>query len=463
MGVTRSALPWLLLPLAACGGPDVLEGPDAGAATDAGPPPCAVTLTAPDPARVRVGGSATLAIGGAGWSELQSSAPEGWRVERGERALTVTVGYALGAGEVRVNAACPEGSVTATATLEVAPARFTAVRRWAPGQDGPLAREYFSMWLDPSAPGRLWVYGGFHYVPRQFTPAHDVWSLALASETWTQHPDGPADALPGGTLALGPDGVGYRYGGLNVGQLTNTNSQTPFKLLTVTTSERGATFEAAPVGPRPRSGDYQASFFFHPGTGRFYSACGVSEAAGVHCELASYDPRTARWSAEVVAGDAPPGRNGHFWAYDPATDRLIIFAGEGAPSTAECAQCRHDTWALDLSVAPPRWTRLAEDGGALGAFGRRNGAFALDTVQHRLLVWGGTPDGATTAPGLFALDLTEGQERWFEVPVEGDAPARTSGAMVFDPASNQALMGFGNGDRGVHADLWRLELGAPGR
>ena len=113
-----------------------------------------------------------------------------------------------------------------------------------------------------------------------------------------------------------------------------------------------------------------------------------------------------------MQGDLPPGRNGHFWAYDDVEDRLIVFGGEGWPGSATCTACRHDTWALEMGRSPPEWVRLAEDGGALGDLGRRNGSFVLDPVNRRLLVWGGTPDGRTTFPGLFAFDLRRGHEGW---------------------------------------------------
>ncbi len=104
--------------------------------------------------------------------------------------------------------------------------------------------------------------------------------------------------------------------------------------------------------------------------------------------------------------------------------------------------------------------KLAEDGGALGAIGRRNGTFALDPLHHRLLVWGGTSDGRVTREGLLAFDLDRGHEGWSEVPTEGDAPARSSGGMVFDGQRQRMLVGFGNGAR-VYTDLWSLELGTP--
>ena len=59
--------------------------------------------------------------------------------------------------------------------------------------------------------------------------------------------------------------------------------------------------------------------------------------------------------------------------------------------------------------------------------GRRNGAFALDPLGHRLLVWGGTADGATAFPGLYALDLDRGREAWHRVTTEGAPTVRAAG------------------------------------
>jgi hypothetical protein len=156
---------------------------------------------------------------------------------------------------------------------------------------------------------------------------------------------------------------------------------------------------------------------------------------------------------EPADTDAPAGRNGQFFVHDVETERLIIFGGD-AGGTASC-ECVNDTWALELSEDPPRWVKLATEGAPIG---RRNGAYVLDPVGHRMFIWGGTPDGMNTAPGLWVLDLDRGYESWKEVPLGGSPPERTSGRAVYDAPRQRLLMGFGNGDGGIYADLRAVNL-----
>lgn len=450
----RALLPGLLL---ACGGAEDL--PDAGGAPPpdgGGPPPC--TLEA-SPARLdlRVGGGGALALSGEGWADVVFEAPAHVEAIRDEAGLAVRAGYMVGEAELRVVADCGTRTASVAVPVDVAPLEIVPATTWTP-VDGPVAREYFSMWVDPLDADRLWLASGFHYRPRQFTPGRDVWSLDLTSGAWTGHDDTPQDVLPGASVAVHPDGYVLRYGGLNLDQVPDP-SQVPFRLHTVETSTAGLRFTDVDPAGAPSHGDYQPSFFFHPPTGLFYAACGVNEDEGAHCDLSIFDPRERAWASWPTQGEAPEGRNGHFWAYDPVTDRLVVFAGEGWPGSAGCDRCQQDTWALEMSESPPRWVRLLEDGGPLGQIGRRNGAFTLDPVNHRLLVWGGTPDGRNSFPGLFALDLRRGEEAWHEVPLIGEAPARASGGAVFDAARSRVLLGFGNGNEGIHADLWSIEVG----
>lgn len=443
----------------ACG---TAEGPapalDAGLELDAGPR-CNLAFAEDAPRALGVGSHAQIRLLTEGVGDIQVQIPEGWRGQLNEAGLDLVVDYTVQTATISVSAQCSFGpDVQAELPLSVEPLRFSLAAQWTAGDDGPEAREYFSMWLDPDDADRLWVFGGFHYRPRQFTPAQDVWSMDLNAHTWTQHASGPVDAMPGAGLAVSPDGYVLRYGGLNFNQIPNA-SQTPFQLLKAYTSSTGLQFEALQPSQAPTGGDYQPAFFYHPPSGAFYGVCGANDF-GARCDLVRYNPTSDAWDNVLAEGPEPPSRNGHFWAYDASTDRLIIFAGEGSPASSGCDLCRDDTWALEMSETPPRWVKLADDGGALGAIGRRNGTFALDPVHHRLLVWGGTSDGRVTREGLLALDLDRGHERWTEVPTQGDAPARSSGAMVFDPQRQRMLVGFGNGAR-IYTDLWSLDLGAP--
>ena len=147
----------------------------------------------------------------------------------------------------------------------------------------------------------------------------------------------------------------------------------------------------------------------------------------------------------------PPGRYGFHYAYDEESDRIFVVGGQVGPDNLAIAG---DAWALELSESPPRWVRLNEDDDAVR---RRNGAFVLDPIGRRLILWGGTDDGATSKPGLSILRIDPGQERWDHVEMPAEIPARTSGLAIYDAANQRAIMGFGNSEA-VYTDLYALSL-----
>lgn len=444
-------------PLEDAGFPDA--GPNDSGVADLGPSDtgraenCELNIEVPT---LAVGATTVVTLSGNfEAAQIVGAVPEGWRAAFiNPRDLELKAPYVTGpaSSPLMIDYTCGDFVEPREVTLSARALEFAPLASWTPGATGPLAREYFSMWIDPVAPDRLWLFGGFHYVPRQFTTGHDVWSLDLVAEAWTAHPDGPQRGLPGAGVARLPDGRVYRYGGLNFNAIPNERD-TPFVLHRIDTSTAGLTFTEPPL-QGPSYGDYHPSFFHHPRTQKLYAVCGLNDQVGAHCDVSAYDPEAETFTTVAVTGPAPIGRNGHFWAYDERTDRLIIFSGEGYPGTNNCRNCQQDTWALELGATPFRWVQLTASGAPVG---RRNGAYVLDPLHHRLFVWGGTPDGRTSAPGLWALDLTPGQEAWHEVPTTGDARVRTSGAAVYDGARRRLLFGFGNNPSPL-ADLWALPL-----
>lgn len=362
-------------------------------------------------------------------------------------ALRVTLPYGATSARVVLAYDCAGATKLADVDFTVSPLQWSRAAEWT-GHEGPSAREYFSMWLDGE---RLRVHGGFVYVPRQFTPDSALWELDVAAKTWREAPQsGAVPSVAGGRLVPSPDGRSALYfGGVDVVAM-----ETPYQLKRLDLATGAWTDAPAASGGR---GEYQPSFFFDAKRGRYLSVCGVNDGVGYHCdvrELALTETGGA-WRTLVTEGTVPGARNGHAWAYDEIDDRLILFGGDRQGSTLG------DTWALELSGATPTWRLLVEASPA--AAPRRNMAWALDAANHRLLIWGGTGDGATAVPGVQALDLTAGLEQWFEVDAVGADPAvvprpRASGAAVYDASKQRLLMGFGNSLEGQYADLWELAL-----
>jgi hypothetical protein len=313
------------------------------------------------------------------------------------------------------------------------------------------------MWIDESNPDRMLAWGGFHYQPQQFTAASEFWEYDLAAESWLQLSPVDAPLRPGGGLALVGDQEAVYFGGLQ-------NNTTPFSVERIAYAGDSPVFttiagSGGGFGGVGSVGDYQPSLFYDAPRGRLVTACGVNQTWGYHCRLRSIDAATGEMTELATTGVGPIGRNGHFWVHDPETERLIVFSGDGGERDDDDSgcDCKDDTWALELAEEPMRWVQLAA--AEPPPQGRRNGAYILDAAGHRMLVWGGTPDGQSTAAGLYALDLDRGEERWSLVqPVGESPPVRTSGHAVYDAARQRMVVGFGNGADGVHTDLSTLSL-----
>jgi len=129
-----------------------------------------------------------------------------------------------------------------------------------------------------------------------------------------------------------------------------------------------------------------------------------------------------------------------------------VFSGQDGADNLDIAT---DTWALELGEEPARWVRLFESDEH--AIARRNSAFAYDSTHHRLFVWGGTPDGVDSVPGIQVLHLDRGHEEWLSFDTPDTMPSRTSGAGVFDATTNSIYWGFGNDDA-IYTDLHRMRL-----
>lgn len=326
-----------------------------------------------------------------------------------------------------------------------APVEFSNLATWS-GDDGPTGREYFAMWQDRSQASRLWLYGGFVYYPQQFTPNAELWSFDLTTAVWT--PYGVLDnapLLPGARVAPASSANQYLFLG------GTSDGDTPRSLRSLDVGTQIPTWTSASFsGAAPES--YTGAWIRDERRNRWLSLCGASASIGINCAVKAYS-ETEGWSALPVdeATTAPP-RFGFAYAYDELNDRVVVFAGQVGMENLDIGA---DTWALELGQEPARWVQLFESDEHATA--RRNAAFAYDSIQHRLFVWGGTPDGADSIPGMQVLHLDRGHEEWLSFATPTEMPSRTSGAGVYDATTNSIYWGFGNDDS-VYTDLWRMQL-----
>lgn len=464
----RLAIVSFLLVLAACGAEapgdpdagaaperDAGAQPDAGATADAGPMPCA--LKDPGPISISEGSRLQLdleTVPSGGTITIRQRPADTTVVLEGAQ-LRVRAAYAPQGGSASIDLDLRCGATTATAAIHytLRPIRWRSLPAWS-GAEGPDAREHPGLFIDPNQADHLYLYGGFGFVPRQFSPRYDLWRYDLTTDRWTRTPTTGA-GRPGlaHRIAVDPGRKHvYAYGGA---ESTGAARASVVRIATATT----------PVGLSPigATGPAQSAvlhgFVFDAGNDRFLRLCGSTDL-GADCAVASFTPEDGTdngvWAAVPTDGDLPDGRYGHAFAYDAENQRAIVWSGARDPDGISAVNPAEDAWALRLGTSPPSWVKLAPSGPPPP--GRRNFAFAFDPEGLRLFIWGGTPDARTTSPGLWALSLDPGAEAWTRLDRPDEPVIRSSNVGIYDAKRRRILMGFGNTMSGRYADLHALEL-----
>ncbi|HEY1957543.1 MAG TPA: kelch repeat-containing protein [Polyangiaceae bacterium] len=313
---------------------------------------------------------------------------------------------------------------------------------------GPQAREHGTFLID-EASRTVFLIGGSGYAP-QGTALDEFWKLDLDAQTWTQvTPTGdvpPALAsaravrMPGTTTA-------YMFGGYTGDGSTDTG-----ELYRVAYGGGALAFtkltQVSPPPPRELHG-----FGYDPTSQNFVvfggNRGGVGPLADTWIMQLSGD--TANWTK--LSGPAPTPRYGFFYGTDEVAGRFIVFSGAQSAKSQDPINAAQDTWALDLRADPSSWTRVLDGTEPNHAPGRRNGCFVVDPRGPSLYVFGGTSDGMTTQPGLFALDMRPGHEGFSQIARTGEPPLRSSDFGFYDAKTGAVSCGFGNSSGGIYTDV----------
>jgi hypothetical protein len=151
---------------------------------------------------------------------------------------------------------------------------------------------------------------------------------------------------------------------------------------------------------------------------------------------------TATWTQLNVTGALPPGRVGAGGAYDPNTNRLIIFGGSGDGSCP--CPLLNDVWVLTnangTAAAAPTWIRLTPTGGPPVV--RANFVFSYHPTSNQAIVHGGFNPSLGALSDTWVLNNTNGvggSPAWQQVVVSGSSPQRVSGIGAYDPNSNRLI------------------------
>ena len=241
-------------------------------------------------------------------------------------------------------------------------------------------------WGYDPARNRLLVFGGYgrHYPESPYYEyLNDVWELNLdSSPVWNEiFPSGtpPTGRLAGAAVfdVLHQRFVGF---GGTAGLPTDTWQ------LDLRDEPAWSTVETFGVEPL---GSYGMTSIFDPARNRMLIFGGslTDEYYGTHNDTWELDlkPEIPVWRELNPSGPLPLARRSLTSLFDPRRNRMVIFGGwDGTPSETAFL---NDTWALSLSTEDGEWTQLSPDG--LLPEVRDVMAAAYDPQSDRMVVFGG--------------------------------------------------------------------------
>jgi hypothetical protein len=108
---------------------------------------------------------------------------------------------------------------------------------------------------------------------------------------------------------------------------------------------------------------------------------------------------TSVWTQLAPSGTLPAARFGHSAVIDPASNRMIVFAGNGF----------NDIWVLSEANGvggTPSWTPLSPSGGPPSA--RQFPTAVYTAASNRMTVFAGSPDGGTGLNDVWVLSDANG-------------------------------------------------------
>jgi len=178
---------------------------------------------------------------------------------------------------------------------------------------------------------------------------------------------------------------------------------------------------------------------------------------------ASFAAASSAWTL-LIGTDAIAARYGHSAAYDAGSNSMIVFGGQ----TANTPDNQNDVMLLSHANGlggTPQWTTLIPNGAAGSPPARHYQSAVYDSVNKRMIVFGGCGGGCLPALNdvwvLENADGTTGIPAWTQLSPFGTPPAPRVGlAAVYDPGTNSMIIfggqngsGFGGG---TYPDTWVL-------
>jgi N-acetylneuraminic acid mutarotase len=240
----------------------------------------------------------------------------------------------------------------------------------APSGGSPPPRQQYAMVYDPDT-DKVILFGGGRGQPL----FNETWSYDPAKNTWTHlHPEG--DVPPncqGPAMVYDPVSKNIiRFGGMTfTGDENETWAYDPAK-----NTWRNLHPSVSPPGQR-----ILPSMVYDPVGRKMVMWGGLMGAAEAGADFAAdtwaYDPAANTWTKVASAG--PPWRWGQCMAYDPGRKQVVMFGGSSTGSYPA------EVWTYDPADA--KWTQFNTTG--IAPQGRWFSSWAYDPVSERLIMFGG--------------------------------------------------------------------------
>ena len=166
---------------------------------------------------------------------------------------------------------------------------------------------------------------------------------------------------------------------------------------------------------------------------------------------------TPAWSQLAATGTLPPVREGHTAIYDSKSNTMVVFGG------TDClGNYYNDLWILsnaDGSTGTPAWTQATPLG--TSPSGRTQSTAVYDSVNNIMTVFGGATANKTAFNDVWTLSNANGltgTPTWTQLLPFGSKPVARSGQSAFyDSANNRMVIHGGmTGGGGVKNDTWIL-------
>lgn len=168
------------------------------------------------------------------------------------------------------------------------------------------------------------------------------------------------------------------------------------------------------------------------------------------------------WTQLSPTGGPPSARAYHSAAYDPVSNRMMVFAGD--PNVGSCFGAVNDSWVLtnaDGTGGTPHWTQLSPSGGPPPL--RQGPTAVYDSATNRMVVFGGGENACGVAKNdVWVLENANGlggTPAWTQLfPTGGPPPARGGQTAVYDAANNTMIVFSGCASGACPSgDVWVLQ------